>query len=868
MNNDKKIKNKENHISVKKKKRSIFKQVLKVFKIFILLIVFVGLLIGGVLFYKYSPMLSKCKSEANTILSTVSSDDFKKNATSHVFDSDGKEIFEIKQDKNLEYMKYDDIPLEIRQAFVAVEDKTFFEHSGIDIKSLFRAGLAYVKNNGTITQGGSTITQQLVKLTYLSNEQKMDRKIKEIYIAMELEKMFTKEQILEFYTNNVYFNNNSYGINSAAKTYFHKNVNELTLSESTFLCAIPNNPSYYDPYKNKAHTIERQHKILKDMLDENYITQNQYDTTINQEIVVQPLVNNKDTTFDSRKDFVTKDVVEILMKKNNFDFKYSFNSYDEKEQYQKSYTDAYAIALGKLYRGGYNIYTSLDSKMQSTVQKIIDNSLTSDMSKSKDGIYTLQAASVTLENSTGLIKTIVGGRTSPTVDYLNRASNSFRQNGSTMKPIGVYIPAFDILGYVPNTVKNDSPISGGPKNSGSYYGDITLRKALTISSNTVASKVYSEVTPQKGMKYLQEMQFENIVSDDMRLPSGLGGLTLGTNTKEMAAAFATIENKGKFNNATCVVSIDQISNGVNIYKHISLDKKIYKESSAVMVRDMMKDVITDGTAKGHQLANNIECAGKTGTTNDNKDGWFVGFSPIYTTSVWVGYDVPKTISSLYGDVVPSGIWENIMNEYHRNDKDLKFEESNQVREVWINYKGDEVPEGQGTREIFPINNLPTKDQESFDELGKEQYLEKINEIGNDGTSTIDTIESSLNTLKDEITSSDLSIDAKSYLYSKITSRIYNIKNPWAKKDKSSTTVDNNVGEETSNTSSTPSTPSIPSTPSTPSIPSTPSTPSTPSIPSTPSTPSNPSTIEKKVVENVPTINGNSNNQQQTPTTKN
>lgn len=746
---------------IKRRKRKLFKFVKYIF----LALLSILIITIGFLFLKFYPNLKNCKEEANKIITQINKNDFKIAGNSHVYDANGEELFEIKSDKDLEYLPFSKIPQYVKDAFISVEDKRFYEHNGIDYKSLLRASIALIKNNGEITQGGSTITQQLVKLTYLSSEQTYTRKIKEILIAKALEKKFTKEQILEFYINNIYFNNNAYGINAASYKYFNKDISQLSLAEITFLCAIPNNPTLYDPITNKNNTIERQHKILKDMLETNSISKEEYTKAIKQEIVLNIQENIKEN--DTRKDFVTKELCELLMKEKGFKFNYTFTTYEEKEKYKENYNNAYSNALREVYKFGYNIYTSFDNNLQKETQNIIDTTFMNENEISESGIYQLQAASVTIENSTGLIKTMIGGRTSNITDYLDRSYNIYRQNGSTMKPIAVYGPAFDLLGYVPSTIKNDAREINGPYNSSGYYGNISIRKAIQISSNTIAYKVFREVTPEKGLAYLQQMQFENIVPDDFRLTSALGGLTNGTNPKEMAIAYATIANEGQFNPAKCIVSIKN-TNGETIYTHTPINKKVYKESSAAMLTDVLKDVLTVGTAAGNTLNNNIECAGKTGTTNDNKDGWFVGYSPKYTTSVWVGYDTPKTITNLYGSIKPVEIWKNIMNNIHKNDRDLSFEKSNSIEYIYINWNGEMMPEGQGYVEIFPKDNLPQKNKYAFEVAAINSYESTIANC-NDKEKFIE--------LKAQINADDnLSSSNKTYLINKINDIILSLAN--------------------------------------------------------------------------------------------
>lgn len=765
----------------KKKRKHRFLFGLGIFFLIIFIITLVG---GGIFIHKYLPNLPELTKESKEIINNISENDFKTHGTSHVYDKDGNEMFEIKSDKDIEYLPYDKIPKNIINAFVSIEDKRFWKHKGIDLIGLSRAGVSLFKNNGEITQGGSTITQQLVKLTYLTNEQTFPRKYKEMLIARALEKEFSKEEILEFYINNIYFNNNVYGINAASLKYFDKTVDKLSLSQTAFLAAIPNNPTIYDPYTKKDKTIERRDIILQVMLEQEYITQSEYDEAIKEDIqVLEPKKSNE--YYDTRKDFVIKEFTELLMRDKGFEFKYSFNTYEEREKYLELYQQTFDDTQRLIYKKGYDIYTSFDNDLQKKSQEIIDDKFSYNTEVNEDNIYQLQGSSVTIENETGLILSMVGGRTSPSIDYLDRSYNTLRQNGSTMKPIGVYGPAFDLLDYLPSTKKSDENEKNGPRNSTGYYGTLSLRDAIKVSSNTIAWKVYREVTPEKGMKYLQEMEFSSIVPDDMRLPSGLGGLTLGTNPLEMAGAYATIANNGKFNRPQCIVEIKDIT-GKSIYKHKNLNKQIYKESTAAMLEDCLKGVFDFGSTKGNRIDNGIDSAGKTGTTNDDKDGWFAGYSPKYTTVFWAGYDIPRKVPNLYGRIKPVGIWKEIMNYAHRNDKDLSFDKSDSVVEVWVNSNGERVPDGTGTREIFPISKIPSENEYAFESQKKNNYYSKINECFSmvvSNKNDFEILKANAETLKSEISNSDLSSDSKNSLINQINSKLEDIKKKIEEKDK-------------------------------------------------------------------------------------
>lgn len=665
----------------------------------------IGCIVFGIKFYK---PLKETISEANEIKSEISRDDFELASNTHIYDTNDKEMFTVSGDKNIEYLKFDEIPEDVYNCFIAVEDIRFYKHNGVDMKSLARAGVSIIKNHGHISQGGSTITQQLVKLTYLTTEQTYKRKIKEMIIAREIEKQFTKQEILEFYINNIYYGNNAYGINSASLEYFNKPVRDLSLSQIAYLCSIPNSPNLYDPYKQdedgeNKNTLKRRNLFLDKLLEHGYITQDEHDKAKEEKITLER-GDNSTKHFDSRKGFVEKEAIELLMQQNGFEFKYWFNSDEERQNYITKYNDNYKLWRNKFYKKGYKVYTSFNEELQSEIQAKVDEDLKNCTEQNDEGIYKRQVATITVENKTGLILTMVGGRTSPKTDYLNRAYNVQRQNGSTMKPLAVYAPACDLLNYVPSTIEVDEQIKDGPKNSENQYsGAVTIREALRRSINTVAWKTEQKVTPMKSLTYLKNMKFEYLVPADNSLALALGGMTVGTNVQEVAGGYSTLANGGKFNKPSCIIKITDSADEV-LYERKSTDEQIYSEATSALVTDMLKTVATQGTGANAPFNKAIEVAGKTGTTDDTKDLWFAGYTPKYTTVVWTGYDQPQKFSTS-GTDSPVIIWRDIMQIMHKDGQACKFEYGDCVKWVNVNTEGKEVPQGtEGSRmEIFPKN---------------------------------------------------------------------------------------------------------------------------------------------------------------------
>ena len=633
------------------------KLVLKLTVFLILLTVIIGI----IYFYNtYGKVIMKYQQEARDIVSSATEETFRSSQTSLVYYNNGELISTLKGVKDVYYIEYEDIPTAVINAIIVTEDRKFFSHNGIDYLANIRAAIALIKNKGEITQGASTITQQLARNVFLTHEITYERKIREIFIAQELEKVYSKDKIMEFYINNIYYANGYYGIMAAADGYFGKGVNQLSLSELIFLCAIPNNPSRYDPLKNKENTLERRDRILKQMYDNGLISYDDYVNAVNETI---NLARQEFDKKDYVETFAYHCAIEALMKEEGFVFRNSFKDDEDRENYEEAYNEMYYRYQKKLYTGGYRIYTSIDPDKQELLQKTVDEELDKFQEKNEEGIYKLQGAAVCIDNDTGRVAAIVGGRSQEYAGYtFNRGYQAFRQPGSAIKPLIVYAPSFE-RGYTPDSIVVDEPIEDGPKNSdGSYAGKMKLKRAIELSKNTVAWKLYEELTPQVGISYLLNMNFSKITKDDYYQAAALGGLTVGVSPLEMASAYAALANDGYYRNPTCIVKITD-AEGNEIVKDETVSSQIYKTGAARMTTEALTGVLKNGTAKGYGLTNTVS-AGKTGTTDERKDGWFVGYTPYYTTAVWVGYDMPKKLNDLKGSSYPLYIWNKFMNQIH------------------------------------------------------------------------------------------------------------------------------------------------------------------------------------------------------------
>ena len=654
-------------MSKKKKKKKKYRVFWFFAKLQMLLLLLVAGAVGWYYYGGYAQKVSALQQEARMLVQKSSEATFRSVQTSLVYDTNGKLISTLKGEKDVYYLDYDQIPPDVCAAIVSIEDKKFYQHSGIDLKAILRAAKAMIEN-GKVTQGASTITQQLARNIFLTQEKTWQRKVEEMFIATELEKKYNKTQILEFYLNNIYFGNGYYGIQAASIGYFNRKAEDLDLSQTAFLCAIPNNPSMYDPLKNMDDTLERRDRILKNMYEDGKISESAYRMAKAEEITLDRPEHAKNNYVETYTYYCA---IRLLMEQEGFVFRTEFETEEDKEAYFERYNDMYAQFQKKLYTAGYRIYTSIDLDMQRLLQQAIDEQLSDFTDVNEEGVFKLQGAGVCIENETGYVRAVVGGRSQDFAGYtLNRAYQSYRQPGSAIKPLIVFAPAAE-RNYTPDSMVNDQYIEDGPSNAnGSYSGEMTLREALSKSKNTVAWQLFEELTPKVGLSYLKAMNFSKISKDDERLTSALGGLTNGVSPVEMTSAYAALENDGDYRAPTCIVRITDAEDR-EILATVQEEKKVYKTTAARMVTDMLVTAVTEGTGAGLALSN-MPSAGKTGTTNDNKDGWFAGYTRYYTTSIWVGYDMPAEIPGLSGSTYPGQIWHAFMENCHQGLTPAEF----------------------------------------------------------------------------------------------------------------------------------------------------------------------------------------------------
>lgn len=626
---------------------------------------------------------------------------------------------------NRVYVTLDEIPIDLQHAFVAIEDERFYEHNGIDIKGIIRAGFTGL-TTGHFSQGASTITQQLLKnnvfdgWTNESWSEKVERKIQEQYLAVQLSKVKSKEWVLENYLNSINLGQNTLGVQAAARRYFGKDVSELTLSESAVIAGITKSPSAYNPVSHPEKNAERRKLVLKNMKEQGYISDKEYEEALADDVysriqqvnveyvdtnpnsyfvdalidqVVQDLVEKKgytDTqaykaiynsglTIESTQNMAMQQICdEEANNPDNYsgDIEYSFSyrlTVNKADGTTKNYSEQTMLSYYQSSDSNYNINFSSQEEAQAAIDAYKAEIMEDGDTIPEGGesvIFTLQpqTAMTVMDQSTGEVKAIVGGRGDKTGSRtLNRATDTTRQPGSTFKVLAAYAPALDTAGMALATVQDDAPFTYSNGTSlrnydNSYRGFTTLRYAITKSINVVTVKTLTDISPQVGYDYLENFGFTTLDQKDIVQSLALGGITNGVTNLELTAAYATIADGGTYTRPRFYTRILDHEGNVLI-DNTAETHTVLKDTTAFLLTDAMKDVVTVGTGSRAAFSGQA-IAGKTGTTTKNRDALFAGFTPYYTCVVWCGYDDNSPQSKSGQTNSPKNLWRSVMSRIH------------------------------------------------------------------------------------------------------------------------------------------------------------------------------------------------------------
>lgn len=683
-----------------KKKRSawaIFFRPIKFVFCLLLLFMVLGGLGAGVVLLRYEGDIKECRQKAMDIVEMSKREDFTQPSDTRIYGADGRLIGLINSG-HYEYVEIEGISQNLQDAYVAQEDRRFYEHHGVDYMGLMRAGLALVKNRGEITQGGSTITQQVIKNTYLTQEKSFLRKVTELFAAPLMEKKYSKEDILEFYCNTNFYANRCYGVAEASLYYFNKDAKDLEVWEAATLAGISNNPSRYDPVAHPEASKEKRNQIIDNMALCGYITAEEQEKAKAQPIKVEK-VYEPGAVENYMTSYAIYCAAQELMRNDGFEFQYTFKDKASNTAYKEAYQELFQEKSDMIRNGGFEIHTTLDQDIQDQLQQVIDTSLEKFTDVQDNGKFALQGAAVCIDNKSGYVVAICGGR--GTEDAYNRGFLSRRQPGSTIKPLIDYGPAFETGFYYPSRIMDDHQFEDGPKNSGNkYYGTVSVREALNRSLNTVAWQVLADIGVDTGMSYLDKMHFSGLSwMDNGNFSMSIGGFSEGARVVDMARGYSVLANEGKFSNKTCITSIQSQYEG-ELFQKEEPDEQVYTEDTAYIVTDVLKGTFTKAYGTGYGLGLKVPCAGKTGTTNNNKDAWFCGYTKYYTTAIWMGYDTPKPMTGIFGRTYSGQMWHDFMAGLHEGLEEEDWEMPETVSYCYVNRKGDKVDYDSGKKDLF------------------------------------------------------------------------------------------------------------------------------------------------------------------------
>ncbi|WP_299089203.1 transglycosylase domain-containing protein [uncultured Metabacillus sp.] len=644
---------------------------------------------------------SLVKDEPIRSYEALKNDIYNYEETSQIYFANNVYLGKLRADIDREEVKLEDVSQHLVDAVIATEDELFYEHDGVVPKAIMRA-LFQEFTNAQVQTGGSTLTQQLIKNQILTNEVSFDRKAKEILLALRLEKFFEKEEIIEAYLNVTDFGRNSNGRNiagvqAAAKGIFGVDAKDLNIPQSAFIAGLPQSPFGYTPFSNDGGTVKdnldpginRMKTVLKRMYAGGYITKAEYEDALAYDIRAN-LTPKKPSAIDQYP-FLTYEVEarakEIIMVQLAKKDGYTEDDLSKDEGLRKQY---YALADQGIRHKGYRIHTTINKNIYDKMQKVVANykyygSAKPETIKDPDTGETkvvqepVETGGVLIENITGKIISFVGGRDFNR-ENLNHATRAERPNGSTMKPLLVYAPAMELGKSQPGSVIADVPFSLGswrPQNyGGGYHGLTSARTALKHSYNIPAVKTYLSIMDQKPLSYLEKMGFTTLHEKDYSAASlSLGGMTIGVTVEENVNAYTTFANKGKFIDAYMIEKIET-SDGNVIYQHEKTEADVFSAQTAYLTLDMMRDVISSGTAASLNgyLSFSADWAGKTGTGQDYQDAWFVATNPNVTFGTWIGYDTPKPLEQNYKGMSYSKrnilLWAKLMNAAYEANPEL------------------------------------------------------------------------------------------------------------------------------------------------------------------------------------------------------
>ncbi|WP_088035486.1 transglycosylase domain-containing protein [Evansella clarkii] len=660
-----------------------------------------------------------------------------------IYNANGEVITEL-QAHNFTSVPLSEIPAIMIEAVVAVEDERFYEHSGFDYRAIGRSALRNIRAGG-ISEGGSTITQQLAKNLYFSAERTFDRKIREVFAANRIENEFDKDVIMELYLNQIYFGEGTWGVQDAAQKYFGKDIQEIELEEAALLAALPRSPTFYSPFQNEEQAKERRNLVLSMMHDQGYIEENEFEEAVNEAIVLtEETEEGPGNNYPAYVEFVLDEAVRV-----------------------------HGLTESEIYEEGMEIHTQLDPQVQQAIEDALENE---ELFPENEGEDIVQSASVVIDPETGGIKGLKGYRGEYVARGFNRASQLRRSPGSTIKPLSVFAPAME-EGFSPEDELEDEEMDFGDEeytptnNDNEFVGELTVREALVTSRNVPAVALLDEIGVEKGYEFLKQAKLPVEDEEKHNLSIALGGLTNGASPLEMAQAYTVFPNEGNMTEAFAITKITD-RNGDVIVERETNEVEMMEPVNAYAVTDMLIDAVEEGTGFRAKI-DGWEVAGKTGTAQlpdteafEDVDGvhdaWFVGYTPELVASVWIGYDNPggdnvldtfggnhpaMVFQSIMEDSlegisesafdIPDGYEERIETEDDENDEDDNSDNGN-GEDAAREDNDNEDDEDSGGNEVSSDNNDNSQDNEANNNFNNddaaEENAEEDNSSSEDNTS--------------------------------------------------------------------------------------------------------------------------------------
>ena len=690
-------------VEVKKKKNRMGRFLVVLLKIILVLIILI--LIGIIAaetyaFFYLKGVYEEIPDEFDKLMTGMNTN----YANTTVLDMDGNVLAILNGDEKRQIISLDEMPDYLPKAYIAIEDERFYEHFGIDVKRTANAIYTYIKNDGSSSFGGSTITQQLVKNITNNRQGTVERKVREWVLARELEQKVQKDKILEKYLNIIFVGADVYGVELGSQYYFNKPASELSIAESAYLAGVTHSPNLYNPFEenvdNKDVINNRTKTVLNKMLELKYISQNDYIIAVHEvnEGLKFEKGNENSTVYSYHTDAAINQVIDDFAEKNGL---------------------STSLAKSYIYSNGLKIYTTQKTDIQKELEEEFNNTDFM-IPSSLHPDQTSQAAMVVIDHKNGFVLGCVGGLGEKNVSRgLNRATQSTRQTGSAMKPISVVAPALQekiitaasVYADTKTTFKLKTGKDYTPKNYNYYRGNITVRQALETSQNIPFIRIMEELTPVKSREYLEKMGITSLTPRDYDLALAIGGLDKGISPLEMAGAYATIANDGVYIEPTFYTKVVDLNGDVVLEVDQTKTNVLDKGTAYVLKSLLTQPVIgTKGTATYCKI-DGIEVAAKTGTTDSDYDRWLCGFTPYYTATTWFGYDYNETVR--YSGQNPAGLlWSAVMSNIHSELEPAEFEMPEEAVTKKVCRTTGKLARSYcwSYEEVFSVENLPEECQ--------------------------------------------------------------------------------------------------------------------------------------------------------------